>query len=109
MTNLFPLFDGGLSNLQSTISTNWVGPIFIIVVGAVGITFLVKREIRKLIIFLVIAAIVGVLVYGASGLFGSSGALNKSATNIANNVNVIMPLIHAHASNVMTSLGNFIH
>lgn len=109
MTNLFPLFDGGLSGLQTTITNNWVGPIFIVVVGAVGITFLVKREIRKLMVFLLIAAIVGVLVYGASGLFGSSGSLNKSANNIATNVNVIMPLIHAHVSNVMTSLGNFIH
>lgn len=108
MTNLFPLFDG-LSGLQTTITNNWVGPIFIVIVGAVGITFLVKREIRKLIIFLIIAAIVGVLVYGASGLFGSGGKLNQSASNLASNVNVIMPLIHVHASNVMTSIGNFIH
>lgn len=108
MTNLFPLFDG-LSGLQKTLTDNWVGPIFLLVVGAIGITFLIKREIRKLIVFLIIAAIVGVLVYGAKDLFGSSGSLNKSANNLATNVNVIVPLIHAHASNVMTSIGNFIH
>lgn len=108
MTNLFPLFSG-LSGLQSTLTSDWIGPIFLVIVGAVGITFLIKREIRKLIVFLVIAAIVAMLVYASGSVFGQNQGLTNTASSLAGQVNVIVPIVHAHVSNAITSIGNFIH
>lgn len=106
MLNL-SLFD--LNGLLQTATTGWIGPVFLIIVAGVSITFLIRREIRQLLIFLVIAAIVGLLVYGGQALFGQQGNLKNAANTVANNVNVIVPTLTSHVSSVFTSIGNFIH
>lgn len=55
---------------------NFIGPILMLVMGIVAITFLFKREMTQFMIFLGIAIVVAIIFY-APGLI----------TNIAQNVN----------------------
>ena len=86
-------FNSGLSGVQSNLIGNWIGPIYIVVVAGVAITFLVQREIRKLMVFFVIAAIVGVLIFLGPQLFGSGGNVTKATKNVTDGINTILPLI----------------
>lgn len=62
---------------------NFIGPILMLVVGVIAITFLLKREMTQFLIFLVIAIVVFILFYapdvlkniaqGAEGAAGTKG------------------------------------
>lgn len=88
MQNLF--LNAGLSGITENLKNNWIGPVFIIIVAAISIKFLLQREIRSLLIFLVIAAIVGVLIYFGSSIVGQNGSLSNFAKNQANTINTIL-------------------
>lgn len=109
MLNLSLFAGTGIGNMTSGLVSNWIGPAFLLIVAGVSITFLIRREIRQLIIFVIIAAIVGMLVYGGSELFGQNKGLNQAAQNVASSVNVIVPTVTSHVSSAFTSIGNFIH
>lgn len=64
----------GIKGIQESIIGDWIGPIFIIAVAAFAIVFIKDRAWMKLIGFVGIAAVVGVLVFGGDALFGGSGA-----------------------------------
>lgn len=85
------VFNAGLNGLMETLKNNWIGPVFFIIVAAVSITFLLQREIRKLLVFVVIAALVGVLIYFGADLFGQNGSLTNFAKKEASNINTILP------------------
>lgn len=99
----------GLGGLQHSLISNWIGPIFILVVAGVSLKFLISRQIRELLIFIVIAAIVGLLIYAGGSMFGKSGKLKQGAQSVANNVNVIMPFISYHFNHAMLVVGNLVH
>lgn len=42
---------------------NFIGPILMLVIGIVAITFLFRREMTQFMIFIVIAIVVGILFY----------------------------------------------
>lgn len=75
LMNIMPLIAGadGLGNLQTNLVKNWIGPLFFIVVAALSIKFIISRQFRELAGFLGIAAVVGLLVFNATGLFSQSG------------------------------------
>lgn len=55
-----------LANAADDIVTavqSYVGPIFLLIVGIVALTFLFRREIMQFVIFLVIAIVVAILFY----------------------------------------------
>lgn len=95
LTNLFTslMLNAGLSSLLETLKSDWIGPIFFIVVAGVSITFLLQRQIRAMLVFIIIAAVVGVLVFFADAFFGSNGSLTKFAKEQASTINMIMPQI----------------
>ena len=81
---LFPA--AGLNELWTNILNNWVGPLFIAAVAVFAIVFIKDRAWMKLVSFVGIAAIVGVLVFFGKDMFGSSGTLTKAAKGNATKV-----------------------
>lgn len=86
----------GLSGLWDTILKNWIGPIFIAAVAIFAIVFIKDRAWMKLLSFVGIAAVVGVLVFAGSTLFGSEGTtkklIEKEAKKIDTATVVVSPL-----------------
>lgn len=79
----------GLEGLSKTLVDQWIGPIYIVIVAVVAITLLLKKEIRGLVAFLVVAIICGLLVYFGKDLFGSSGKLTGAAKKAAGDISYI--------------------
>lgn len=69
----------GLGNLQDTIINDWLGPIFIVGVAAFALIFIKDRAWMKLLGFVGIAAIVGVLIFAGDAFFGENGTLTGVA------------------------------
>lgn len=78
---------GGLGGLWDTIRTNWLGPIFFAAVAIFAIIFIKDRAWMKLIAFVGIAAVVGVLIFAGEDMFGDSGTLSGTAENLAGQIN----------------------
>jgi len=78
----------GLTNVTNNLLTNWVQPVFILIVAAFSLYFIKNRQFRELGAFVVIATIVGILVFLGKDFFGGQGKLTKSVSNVAKNVNV---------------------
>ena len=87
------ILNAGLNDLVNTVRENWIGPIFLIIVAGVSITFLIQRQIRNLLIFVGIAAVVGALIFFGENLFGSNGSLTKTASDGASKINAILPTL----------------
>jgi hypothetical protein len=84
MQTIIPL--AGLQELQDYIINSWLGPVFIIGIAAFALIFIKDRAWMKLISFVGIAAVVGVLVFGGSALFGKDGSLQDVAEGTASKV-----------------------
>lgn len=84
-TNIF-FAGGGLDSLKKTIIDNWLGPIFIVGVAAFALVFIKDRAWMKLIGFVGIAAVVGVLIFAGDSLFGSGKGLQKVASSAAGGI-----------------------
>lgn len=80
----------GLSELWNTVLSDWITPIYIAAVAVFAIMFLKDRAWMKLIGFVGIAAVVGVLVFAGGELFGSKDSgLTKVATDVAKEINTV--------------------
>lgn len=75
--------NAGLGTLQSSLVSNWIGPILFIAVAAISIKFIISRQFRELAGFLGIAAVVGLLVFNAGSLFGTKGTFTKIADSFS--------------------------
>ena len=78
--------EGGLQDLQDTIINNWLGPVFIVAVAAFAIVFIKDRAWMKLLGFVGIAAIVGVLIFAGDAFFGDEGSLKGTAEGLAEDI-----------------------
>ena len=83
-SNLF--LGAGLSSLWDSIKDNWIAPLFFAAVAVGAFMFIKSQQITKLIMFLVVAAIVGVLIFFGSDMFGEGGALSNVFKNTADKV-----------------------
>lgn len=63
----------GLTNLWDGILNNWITPVYLAAVAIGAFMFIRSQQLTKLIMFLVVAAIVGVLIFGGRALFGDGG------------------------------------
>lgn len=82
--------EGGLGNLGNSIIQNWIGPVFLVGVAAFAIIFIKDRAWMKLVGFVGIAAIVGILIFAGGSLFGGSnsvlvGAAKQEAEKVSKN------------------------
>lgn len=87
--NYVAFMGAGLSEFWANVLTNWITPIFFAAVAVFAIMFLKDRAWMKLIAFVGIAAVVGVLIFAAPSLFGSSGSLKGVAENAAKTINTV--------------------
>lgn len=85
MTVVFTLLLG-LGDLANKIIDDWIGPVFIVAVAAFALIFIKDRAWMKLIGFVGIAAIVGVLIFLGDNFFGESGSLTGVADNAARQI-----------------------
>ena len=76
------LVPGALGELVSTFISDWLGPIFLAAVAIFSIKFIKERQFMQLLIFVIIAAIVGLLVYNAESLFGAAGTITEGANEL---------------------------
>lgn len=84
------IYGAGLSALWNNILTNWLTPLYIAAVAVFAIIFLKDRAWMKLIAFVGIAAVVGVLVFAGKEMFGNkSSGLTGVANRAAGQINVV--------------------
>lgn len=76
-----------LSSVWSALVQHYIGPAIIIIVGFFAVMYLVKREIRPMLVFLALAAIVAVVVYAAPSLLGQNSTLVRNGGEIAKEIN----------------------
>lgn len=75
--------NAGLGKVYNTLVSNWIGPAFFIVVAGFAIKFIISRQFRELAGFLAISAVVALLVFNASGLFGEGGIFYNIANSFS--------------------------
>lgn len=80
------LADGGLNGLMNSFKTNWIQPVFIVVVAAIAIPMVIQKQLRALAVFALVATIVALFVFKGEALFGSSGKLTGVANEVVNQV-----------------------
>ena len=76
----------GLGELSQNIIDNWIGPIFLVAIAAFAIVFIKDRAWMKLIGFVGIAAIVGVLIFAGDTFFGENGSLQGGAKDAGKSI-----------------------
>lgn len=82
---------GGLKGIQDNLISNWIGPAFFILVAVFAIYFVKEQQFRRLIAFVGIAIIVGILIFYGDKLFGKDGKLVEEGKNTLN-VQTILPI-----------------
>ena len=91
------LFLLGITAVQDSLISDWIGPAFLLVVAALSIKFVIQRQFRELATFLVIAAVVAVLIFAGSYVFGKDGVFTKvgkdAAGLIGNFINLHWPVL----------------
>lgn len=80
-----------LASAYQTFISGWIAPIFFIIVAVVAIMLLWKRQIRELVIFIIIAALAGLLIFFGEALFGQDGNITGAANKIVKEINTILP------------------
>lgn len=71
--------NAGLGTFGNQIIFNWIAPVFLVGVAAFAIVFIKDRAWMKLLTFVGIASIVGVLIFAGSSFFGQRGILTNAA------------------------------
>lgn len=85
------LHAAGIDGLWNNILANWITPIYLATVAVFAFVFLKDRAWMKLIGFVGIAAVVGVLVFAGKALFGGENAtLVKTAGDAAKQINTVV-------------------
>jgi len=80
----------GLNGFWNNILSNWITPIFIAMVAIFALFFIKDRAWMKLIGFVGIAAVVGVLVFAGGDLFGGKNkGLTGTAKKLADDINTV--------------------
>lgn len=84
------MYAAGLVEFWKGILANWITPIYIAMVAVFALFFIKDRAWMKLIGFVGIAAVVGVLVFAGGDLFGGKNkGLTKTATKLAGDINTV--------------------
>jgi asparagine N-glycosylation enzyme membrane subunit Stt3 len=82
------ILGAGLNDLWNSVRDNWIGPVFFAAVAVGAFMFIKSQQITKLIMFLVVASLVGVLIFFGDALFGANGSLSRmfkgTSTNVGN-------------------------
>lgn len=75
------IIGAGLMELWNGILANCITPVYLAAIAIGAFMFIRSQQLTKLILFMVVAAIVGVLIFGGKALFGDGGK-GGSLTNM---------------------------
>lgn len=89
----------GLDQLWQKILIEWVTPIFFALIAFFAFTFFKDRKWSKVIGFVGIALVIGILVFNAQDFFGQNGRLTKIGTEFGKTINTV---------NVVPQVNNFL-
>lgn len=84
--DLMFLMNSGLKNISNNLINNWIGPVFLLIVAAVAVKFVVNKQWRELAVTVLIAAIASVLIFAGGDLFGKDKGLTKSSQDLIKQV-----------------------
>ncbi len=76
-----------LSGVWAALVSHYIGPAIIIIVGAMSVAYLVKRQLRPFVVYLVLAIIVAIVIYAAPALLGQNSTLVRNGGEIVKQVN----------------------
>lgn len=76
-----------LQDVWTSISTQWIGPLVFIIMGALSLKFLLNRQWSQFISFLGIGVIVAVIIYIAPTMFGQDSKLVNSVGTTVKQIN----------------------
>lgn len=76
----------GLSGLSDYLLNNWLAPLYFIALAVFAIVFLRNTSWTKIVSFIGVAAVVGVLMFAGPVIFGKDGNITKEATQISKKV-----------------------
>ncbi|KAB8290355.1 hypothetical protein DSM100238_1867 [Bifidobacterium apri] len=76
-----------LQDVWTSISTQWIGPLVFIIMGALSLKFLLNRQWSQFISFLGIGIMVAVIIYIAPTMFGQDSKLVNSVGTTVKQIN----------------------
>lgn len=84
--DLMFLMNSGLKDISNKLINNWIGPVFLLIVAAVAVKFVVNKQWRELAVTVLIAAVASVLIFAGGDLFGKGKGLTKSSQDLIKQV-----------------------
>lgn len=79
------IIGAGLQEIWDGVLANWITPVYLAAIAIGAFMFIRSQQLTKLIMFLVVAAIVGVLIFGGKTLFSGKNNDGGSLTNMFTN------------------------
>jgi uncharacterized membrane protein len=76
-----------LAGVYSTVVQHYLGPVVIILCACFAIMYLVKREVRPMLVMIAMAVLVAIVLYAAPALFSQSSTLVRNGGEIAKQIN----------------------
>ncbi len=76
-----------LSGVWASLVRGYIGPAIIIIVGAMSVMYLAKKQLRPFVVYLALAVIVAITIYAAPALLGQQSTLVKNGGEIARQIN----------------------
>ena len=76
-----------LSGVWASLVRGYIGPALIIIVGAMSVMYLAKKQLRPFVVYLALAVIVAIVIYAAPALLGQNSTLVKNGGEIARQIN----------------------
>jgi uncharacterized membrane protein len=76
-----------LSSVYTMLSQHYLGPVVIILCACFAVMYLVKREIRPMLVMIAMAAMVAIVIYAGPTLFSQNSTLVRNGAEIAKQVN----------------------
>lgn len=80
----------GLGGIQDKLISNWIGPAFFIMVAVFALYFIKEQQFRKLLAFVGISIVVGILIFYGSEIFDKDGSLVREGKELV--TQVILPI-----------------
>lgn len=75
-----------MQTLSESIIMDWLGPIFLLLVAALSIMFIVKKQWISALSFAGLAIVVGVFIFGGDALFGDGGNLQQVGVDLSGEI-----------------------
>jgi hypothetical protein len=79
-----------MQNLVNSVITDWLGPILIVMIAALSLMFIVRKQWVSALSFAGLAIIVSLFVFFGPQLFGKSGNLTGVGNKLSQQINTVV-------------------